>query len=73
MRDVEDRLVTYQLMCTYAIAVDSLAAQAVRDVYTDDGIYDQLAKNGKPSAPYVGAQALLWVVHSDTQKVNTTL
>lgn len=73
VRDVEDRLAIYQLMCTYAIAVDSLAAQAVRDVYTDDGIYDQHAKNGKPSPPYVGAQALLRVVHSDTQKVNTTL
>ncbi len=56
LQEAEDRLAIYQLLAAYGPAVDSLAGDALRDLWEADGVYD--ADGG----PFVGADAVGGIV-----------
>jgi len=40
VRELEDRMAIYQIVCGYGYAVDGLNAEVVGSFYADDGVYD---------------------------------
>ena len=63
LRALEDRLAIFQLIATYGPAVDSLSADQVAALWTEDGVYD-----AGGNAPFVGTDQLKQITVSDMHK-----
>jgi hypothetical protein len=53
LRELEDRMAIYQVVCGYGYSVDGCNAEAVGDLYVENGVY---AVGGRPS--WVGRDAI---------------
>lgn len=63
LQALEDRLAIFQLIATYGPAVDSLSAEQVAALWTEDGVYD-----AGGNAPFVGTDQLKQITVSDMHK-----
>lgn len=62
LQEAEDRLAIYQLIASYGPSVDSNSFEAVKNLWTEDGVYDI------PSGRRVGREEVGRVIETDLHK-----